>query len=118
MYLRGLWTRKTDTTPSAGRRPSAPRLDLHHDCGAGQLHPLVLGIALAEEVEDLRQLRVGVDDAGGAVGPDPPQPPPCLLVVVDQQRDTGIGFDVLEPMQPVAALWLSIHRADDEVAID
>ena len=53
-----------------------------------------------------------------AVGPDPPQRVPVVVVVVDEHATAGLARDVGQPPQRVRALGLGVDGAVDVVAVD
>src|SRR6202171_5757037 len=58
------------------------------------------------------------DHARGAVGANPPELAPVVLVVVREDRDRRIGRDVLPALKVRRLLWFRIDRELERVFID
>jgi hypothetical protein len=66
----------------------------------------------------MRKLVAVVEHACTAAHADPPQPPPILLVVVDQDRHVRAGARVLDSPQRPRALRLGVDGRVERVAVD
>src|SRR5439155_22140372 len=83
---------------TVGERPPSPSLDANHHGRADGLGPrrAVLLVLRPQQLEGAIARRAGLLDAGLAVGADPPQPLPVLVVLVDEERDARIRRDVAQ----------------------
>src|ERR671934_2350969 len=63
-------------------------------------------------------LLAGVEHARAAAQPNPPQPLPVLLVVVDEDRHIRTGAGVLDPAERPRALRLAVDRRVQRLAVE
>jgi hypothetical protein len=79
-----------------------------------ELHRAILAIADAQRGERASPLARIVDDRGGTLHEQEREPSPVVGVVVDEERDRGIGGDVPHPLQGPSRAPLRLG-VDDEV---
>src|ERR1700682_1481733 len=58
------------------------------------------------------------DHARSAVGANPPELAPVVFVVVGENRDSGIGRDILQALEVRRLLWFRVDREVECVSVD
>lgn len=104
-------------SPRRSARP--PRNPVHgdrnHRPGGARLR--VLLVPPRQQVECVLRLWAILDDPRRPVDSNPPQPGPVVLVMVDQDADSGVRGQVLQPLQLARSLWLRIDGKVEDVAL-
>ena len=89
------------------------------DREAGELHPLILGIARPEQLLRLVVLSVDGQDLGRAAQHDPAEPGPVLVIAIGDKSSGRIFDNISEALQcPWVALWLLIDRDVERALAD
>jgi hypothetical protein len=77
----------------------------------------VLGISVGQQVDGMLRFGRVIDEARGAVDADPPELPPVIFVVVNEDGYRGIGRDVPQALEVGGALGLGVDRKVKSFAV-
>src|ERR1700687_3984369 len=78
----------------------------------------MLLVFVREQVDCALGLRAVGDHARSAVGANPPELAPVVFVVVGENRDSGIGRDILQALEVRRFLWFRVDREVERVSVD
>jgi len=78
----------------------------------------ILLVLRRQQLERVRTLVAAVENACAAAHTNPPELPPVLLVVVDEDRHVGTCARVLDPAKRARSLRLLVDRRVERVALD
>src|SRR5688500_10303474 len=106
-----------DATVSA-LRPAAPSFDVYREGRPLRWLSALLGVPVEEETHRAFQLVTFADDPCAAVGSDPPETVPVLVVRVGEEAHARLGAHVDDALEPTMPLRLLIDHEPDRVAFE
>jgi probable F420-dependent oxidoreductase len=106
------------TASAALGRPPDPLVDVDREHGSGRGHGPVLLVLLAQQRYGAVGLVAVVEDARSAADTDPPQPPPILVVAIDEDGDMRVRSGVLDAAKGARALPLRVDGRVEGLAVE
>src|ERR1700682_429376 len=78
----------------------------------------VLLVFVRKQLNGAFRLSAVGDHARSAVGANPPELAPVVFVVVGENRDSGIGRDILQALEVRRLLWFRVDREVERISVD